>query len=145
MEVNVKVTVEISEKTMAALYNLVDVILSTPKAELLETLSEPANPAAAPITQAAPTAPAAAPINPITQAAPAAQPQAAPAPTAPLPAYTIQQVSTAAGHLINKTGREAIVELIHKQGAETLMDLFDNHAANVGAFVTDIRALGAVI
>ena len=103
-------------------------------------------PAAAEPTTAVP-APASAPVPSAPAATPVPAATEAPAPAVPLaqaPTFTKAQVASAGAALIqaDRSKQALLVELLKSYGAPSVADLPEEH---LGAFATELRALGANI
>lgn len=158
---DVNVVIDLSKRTERALRDLCAALIAKQAGGLepTATATEPATATPfppAPIVAAA-TMPAAAepatatPVPPAPVPAPAATPvpaaTAAPAPAVPLsqaPTYTKAQVASAGAALIqaDPSKRDSLVALLKRYGAPSVADLPEEH---LGAFATELRALGADI
>lgn len=103
------------------------------------------NPTPAPV-QSVPTTTIAAP-TPAPTPAPVQMPvaQTAPAPAVPVasaPTYTLDQIATAGAALVNAGKMEQLLALLSKYGIQAITQL---KAEQFGAFVTELRGLGAQI
>ena len=155
-----KITVEAPDLA-ASILKLAEAIANSPDPSLL-TPDEPRPVASYPTTTPAPAAPVnPAPVNPTQSPAPTATPPvAAPAPTAgptsaapgsaPPPAipvvgtptYTLDQISRAGASLVDAGKMEQLLALLGRYGVQAVTQLQPEH---YGAFVTELRALGAQI
>lgn len=160
-----KIKIEVADAVISALDKLAAAIdknalsITVPKDGVLN-VNMPAAPA-----EAITPAPAAAPINPTpapvqsvpttTIAAPTPAPtptpvqmpvaQTAPAPAVPVasaPTYTLDQIATAGAALVNAGKMEQLLALLSKYGIQAITQL---KAEQFGAFVTELRGLGAQI
>lgn len=108
-------------------------------ANAMETPAQiPAPPPAVPVNTQLP----AAPVPQVYQ--PPVTPPPTAAPVAPPPAYTIDQLTTAAGLLIDK-GPQAFQQLQGLLAKYNVKKVSDLPPEQYGAFATDLRGLGAQI
>ena len=109
-----------------------------------------APPAAAPVVAMAPPAPVAAaapapqpavaPAAPVTPPAPTTPPAAVP--VAAAPTFSREQIMTAGATLIDAGKMDALMALLNKFGVQAVTMLKEDQ---LGAFATELRALGAQI
>ena len=108
--------------------------------------TESETPAAPWFPQQVETAPAFVPpaVPMFTPPAPVAAPVTQAIPTAPAPTYTIEQLQTATGVLMDKgpQAMDKLQQLLQKYGVQRVPDLSPEQ---IGAFATDLRALGVSI
>lgn len=152
MEVNV--IIDLSKRTERALRDLCAALIAKQAGSPEPAPAAPVPPAPVPAPAPAPVAAeptTATPVPPAPVPAPAATPvppaTEAPAPAVPLsqaPTYTKAQVASAGAALIqaNPSKREPLVALLKRYGAPSVADLPEEH---LGAFATELRALGADI
>lgn len=119
--------------------------VNMPAASAEAVTPAPVNPTPAP-AQRVPTTTIAAP-TPVPTPTPVQMPvaQTAPAPAVPVasaPTYTLDQIATAGAALVNAGKMEQLLALLSKYGIQTITQL---KAEQFGAFVTELRGLGAQI
>lgn len=119
--------------------------VNMPAASAEAVTPAPVNPTPAP-AQSVPTTTIAAP-TPVPTPTPVQMPvaQTAPAPAVPVasaPTYTLDQIATAGAALVNAGKMEQLLALLSKYGIQAITQL---KAEQFGAFVTELRGLGAQI
>lgn len=119
--------------------------VNMPAASAEAVTPAPVNPTPAP-AQSVPTTTIAAPTSvptPTPVQMPVAQTAPAPAvPVASAPTYTLDQIATAGAALVNAGKMEQLLALLSKYGIQAITQL---KAEQFGAFVTELRGLGAQI
>lgn len=119
--------------------------VNMPAASAEAVTPAPVNPTPAP-AQRVPTTTIAAPTSvptPTPVQMPVAQTAPAPAvPVASAPTYTLDQIATAGAALVNAGKMEQLLALLSKYGIQAITQL---KAEQFGAFVTELRGLGAQI
>lgn len=119
--------------------------VNMPAASAEAVTPAPVNPTPAP-AQSVPTTTIAAPTSvPTPTPVQMSVAQTAPAPAVPVasaPTYTLDQIATAGAALVNAGKMEQLLALLSKYGIQAITQL---KAEQFGAFVTELRGLGAQI
>ena len=119
--------------------------VNMPAASAEAVTPAPVNPTPAP-AQRVPTTTIAAPTSvPTPTPVQMSVAQTAPAPAVPVasaPTYTLDQIATAGAALVNAGKMEQLLALLSKYGIQAITQL---KAEQFGAFVTELRGLGAQI
>lgn len=157
----VKIKIEVADAVISALDKLAAAIdknalsitvpkdgvlnVNMPAASAEAVTPAPVNPTPAP-AQSVPTTTIAAPTSvPTPTPVQMSVAQTAPAPAVPVasaPTYTLDQIATAGAALVNAGKMEQLLALLSKYGIQAITQL---KAEQFGAFVTELRGLGAQI